>query len=166
MEVAVVGKEDVAGKQGVWIEIGVNSPQGQMYMKTLMVIDGNNATVTRMIAQPPGMGPMEMPVTGMMRGGQQPTTTDVRQTADRVGTETVTTPAGQFNCEHYRAKDKSWDAWISPQVAPWGVVKSTTGDVTMVLARQITDAKTHITGTPQRFDPAEMMRQGMGQRGR
>jgi hypothetical protein len=163
LEVAVVGKEDVGGKQGVWVEMGVSSPQGQMYMKTLMVIDGNNATVTRMIMQPPGTGPMEMPVTGMMmRGGPQSTATDVRQTADRIGAETVTTPAGTFNTEHYRAKDGSWDAWISPQVAPWGVVKSTTRDVTMTLTRQITDAKTHITGTPQRFDPAEMMRQGMG----
>ena len=67
---------------------------GQMYMKTLMVIDGKNASVTRMIVQPPGSGPMEMPVQGMMGGVQQPAATDVRETAERVGAETVTTPAG------------------------------------------------------------------------
>jgi len=167
IEIALVGKEDVAGKQGYWMEMGVNSPQagGQMYMRTLMVIDGKNASVTRMIVQPPGSGPMEMPVTGMM-GGQQSAATDVREQADRVGAETVTTPAGQFNCEHYRAKDGSWEDWISPQVAPWGLVKSTARDTTMVVTRLITDAKTRITGTPQRFDPAEMMRQGTGQRPR
>ena len=168
IEIAVVAKEDVGGKQGFWMEMGVNSPQagGQMYMKTLMVIDGKNASVTRMIVQPPGSGPMEMPVQGMMGGAPQPAATDVREQADRVGAETVTTPAGQFNCEHYRAKDGSWEAWISPQVAPWGLVKSTSRDTTMVVTRLITDAKTRITGTPQRFDPAEMMRQGMGQRPR
>jgi len=168
IEIAIVGKEDVGGKQGVWMEMGVNSPEagGQMYMKTLMVIDGKNASVTRMIVQPPGMGPMEMPVQGMMGGAPQPAATDVRETAERVGAETVTTPAGVFNCEHYRAKDGSWEAWISPQVAPWGLVKSTSRDTTMTVTRLITNARDHITGTPQRFDPAEMMRQGMGQRGR
>jgi hypothetical protein len=30
-----------------------------------MVIDGKNASVTRMVIQPPGMGPMEMPVQSM-----------------------------------------------------------------------------------------------------
>ncbi len=168
LEITVVGKEDVAGKQGVWMEMGVNSPEagGQVYMKTLMVIDGKNASVTRMIMQPPGMGPMEMPVQGMMGGAQQPASTDVRETAVLVGTETITTPAGTFNCEHYRAKDGSWDAWISPQVSPWGLVKSTARDTTMTVTRLITNATSHITGTPTRFDPAEMMRQGMGQRGR
>jgi hypothetical protein len=45
------------------------------------------------------------------------------------------------------------------------LVKSTARDTTMTVTRLITNATTHITGTPQRFDPAEMMRQGMG-RGR
>jgi hypothetical protein len=167
IEITVVGKEDVGGKQGVWMEIGMNAPQagGQMYMKTLMVIDGTNASVTRMIMQPPGMGPMEMPVGGMMGGAQQPTATDIRETAEHVGAESVTTPAGTFNTEHYRAKDGSWEAWISPQVAPWGLVKSASRDTTMTVTRLITNATSRITGTPQRFDPAEMMRQGMG-RGR
>ena len=166
MEIAVVGKEDVAGKPGYWMEMGMNSPQagGQMYMKTLMVIDGKNASVTRMIMQPPGMGPMEMPVQGMMGNMQQNAATDVRDTAERVGMESVTTPAGTFNCEHYRAKDGSWDAWITAQAGPWGLVKSTTKDATMTLTRVITNAMTHITGTPQKMDPMEMMR-GMG-RGR
>jgi hypothetical protein len=90
--------------------------------------------------------------------------TDVRDSAEKVGTESVTTPAGTFNCDHYRAKDGSWDAWISTQVMPWGVVKSTSKDVNMTLTRVITNATDHITGTPQVMDPAQMMR-GMG-RGR
>jgi hypothetical protein len=163
VEIAVVGKETVDGKDGYWMQIGANAPNaGQMYMKTLMVIDGQVGRVTRLIIQAPNQGPpMEMPVGGMMgRGAPQPTSTDIREQAERVGAESVTTPAGTFNCEHYRARDGSWEAWISPQVSPWGLVKSTTRDTTMVLSRVITNAQDRITGTPQRFDPAEMMRRG------
>ena len=33
----------------------------------------------------------------------------------------------------------------------------------MVLAKVITDAKDHITGTPTKFDPMQMMRNRQGQ---
>jgi hypothetical protein len=170
IEITVVGKEDVGGKPGYWLEMAMNSPQsgGQMYMKMLMVVDGKNGSVTRMIMQMAGQPPMEMPLQGMMGNMmgnmRQNASTDVRDTADHVGTESLTTPAGTFSTEHYRAKDGSWDAWLSPQVAPWGLVKSQARDTTMTVTRLITDAQDHITGTPQKFDPMEMMR-GMG-RGR
>ena len=165
MEVSIVAKEDVGGKQGYWMEMGVSSSQSgsPMYMKTLMVVDGQNASVTRMIMQPPGMAPMELPMQGM-GAMQQPAATDIRDSAEKVGTESVTTPAGTFACDHYRAKDGSWDAWVAPKGHPWGLVKSTTHDATMTVTRVITNATDHITGTPQKMDPAQMM-QGLG-RGR
>ena len=43
---------------------------------------------------------------------------------------------------------------------PWGLVKSQDKDSTMVLTKVITDAKDHITGTPKKFDPMQMMRDG------
>ena len=163
IEITVVGKEDVGGKPGYWMEMAMNSPQagGQMYMKMLMVVDGKSGSVSRMIMQMAGQPPMEMPVQGMMGNMQQNTSTDIRDTAEHVGTESVTTPAGTFSAEHYRAKDGSWDAWLSSQVAPWGLVKSQARGTTMTVTRLITDAKDHITGTPQQFDPMQMMR-GMG----
>lgn len=166
IEITVVGKEDVGGQPGYWMEMAMNAPQagGQMYMKMLMVVNGKNSSVTRMIMQMPGQAPMEMPMQGMMGNMQQNAPTDVRDTAEHVGTESVTTPAGTFNAEHYRAKDGSWDAWLSPEVAPWGLVKSQSRGTTMTVTRLITDAQEHITGTPQQFDPMQMMR-GMG-RGR
>jgi hypothetical protein len=166
IEITVVGKEDVAGKPGYWLEMAMNPPNGggQMLMKMLMVVDGKTASVSRMIMQMAGQQPMEMPMQGMMANLQQSTPTDVRDSAEHVGAESVTTPAGTFNTEHYRAKDGSWDAWLSPQVAPWGLVKSTAKDTTMTVTKLITNAKDQITGTPQKFDPMEMMR-GMG-RGR
>jgi hypothetical protein len=163
VDVAVVGKEAVSGKQGYWVEVSFTNAQtnGPVYMKTLMVIDGNNASITRTIVQPPGMGPMELPA-GMMQGMPQSTPTDVRDSAEKVGTESVTTPAGTFDCDHYRGKDGTWDAWISTQVMPWGIVKSTGKDMSMTLTKVISNATDHITGTPQTMD--QMMR-GMG-RGR
>jgi hypothetical protein len=166
IELTVVGKEDVSGKPGFWLEIAT-SPNGtdQTYVKNFMVLDGKSASIARMIIQPPGRGPIEMPGIMMNRGGQTPpTAADIRDQAEHVGTEDVTTPAGTFSCEHYRSKDGKWDAWLSPKVTPWGLVKSTGNNgETMVVVRLISDAKDHITGTPQKFDPAEMMRQQTGQ---
>ena len=57
-----------------------------------------------------------MDITSMMgmmnRSGQPPLTTDLRADAQRVGAESVTTPAGTFDCERYKAKDGSWEAWL------------------------------------------------------
>ncbi len=164
IEITVVGKEEVGGKQGSWIELAMNRPQDKapMYMKTLTVIDGNTASIARMIMQPPDMGPMEMPVR-QMPNLQQPTPADVRNSAEKVGTESVTTPAGTFSCEHYRAKDGTWEAWISTQVIPWGIVKSASKDGNLTLTRVITGATDHIAGAPMSME--QMMRGGLG-RGR
>jgi hypothetical protein len=86
----------------------------------------------------------------------------VRKGAERVGAEDVTTPAGTFSCEHYRTKDGATDVWVSDKVAPWGLVKMTGPGTSMTLVRVVTDATTKITGTPQKFDPAEMMRRRQG----
>jgi hypothetical protein len=164
MDIAVVGKEDVNGKPGYWMEITTTPPQGggQMVMKMLFVIDGKNGSVSKMVMQMAGQPPMEMPM-GMM-GNQQNTSTDVRDSAEHVGAESVTTPAGTFNTEHYRAKDGSWDAWIAPQVAPWGLVKSQARDTSMTVTKLITNATDKITGTPQQMPMMPGM-PGMG-RGR
>ena len=37
--------------------------------------------------------------------------------------------------------------------------RTTGGESNMTLVRLITNAKTHITGTPVKFDPTEMIRQ-------
>ena len=81
------------------------------------------------------------------------------------GTESVTVPAGTFSCTHFRMKDGSGDAWVSDKVGPWGLVKSDNKDSSMVLTKVITDAKDHITGTPTKFDPMQMMRNRGAQQG-
>ena len=158
MEIAIVGKESVNGKDGYWFETTMASPQmnGMMVMKMLMASDGVSVVISRMIMQMPGAPPMEMP-TQMMQMHHQPQAADVRKEADDVGPETVTTPAGTFACEHYRLKDGSGDSWVSQNAAPYGLVKFQGKDSTMILTKVITDAKDKITGTPQPFNPMGMI---------
>jgi hypothetical protein len=170
MEMTIVGKEDVAGKPGFWMEMAMNNPRtgGQMFMKYLIAPSDNGTISTRMIMQMPGQDPMEMDMNMMNRGARGQTSmtpSDIRDKAERVGTETITVPGGTFSCEHYRAKDGSSDVWVSDKVAPWGLVKMQGKTNSMVLTRVITDAKDHITGTPKKFDPMQMMRDRQGQQG-
>jgi hypothetical protein len=170
LEITVVGEEDVNGKPGYWMEMAMDSPRtsGQMYVKNLVAPADNGVTSTRMIMQMQGQDPMEMDTSMMKMGGRQAppsTPSDIREKAELVGTETITVPAGTFSCQHYKMKDGSSEAWVSDKVAPWGLVKSQGKDNSMVLTKVITDAKDHITGTPKKFDPMQMMRDRMGQQG-
>ena len=153
MEISVVGKESVDGKDGYWFEMAIsNASMGQMISKSLTVLDGQDTVVSRMIMQMGSRPPMEMP-TQMYKANAQKQSADIRDRADDVGSETVTTPAGTFVTEHYKMKDGSGDAWVAPKAGPYGLVKFQGKDSTMVLTKVITDAKDKITGTPQPFNP-------------
>jgi hypothetical protein len=169
IEITVVGKDDMAGKTGYWMEYAITDPKmgGEMLMKSLQTVSDNAVASSRMIIQMPGQQPMEMETNTSMPGRnmRQSTPTDIREKAEVVGTESVTVPAGTFTCEHIRQKDGSSDVWISDKVSPWSLVKYQDGKSTMVLTKVITDAKDRITGTPTKFDPMQMMRDRMGQQG-
>ena len=155
MEIVVVGKESVNGKDGYWFETAVDSRMGQMLMKMLMVSDPANSSVAKMIMQMQGGSPMEMPAQLMGQRGQQ--TYDLRDRADKVGSESVTVPAGTFTADHYHLKDGSGDFWVSDKVSPYGVIKGQGKDFSIVLTKVVTDAKDKITGTPVPFNPRLML---------
>jgi len=153
MEIAVVGKESIDGKEGYWFETTMaDTSMGQMTYKALTVLDGQDTVISRMIMQMGNRPPMEMP-TQMYKANAQKQPADIRGRAEDVGSETVTTPAGTFVTEHYRMKDGSGDVWVSPKAGPYGLVKSQGKDNSMVLTKVITDATDKITGTPQPFNP-------------
>jgi hypothetical protein len=150
MEMAVIGKEAANGKDGYWFEMTMKSARGTFVMKYLYVLDGAQIHVVRMIMQTPGRPPMEMPASMMERAGTASTQpADIRAQSEDVGAESVTTPAGTFACEHYRAKDGSGDAWVAKGLPPLGLVKYKGSDTEMTLVRVVTDAKDKITGTPR-----------------
>lgn len=156
MEMDVVGKDTIDGKEGFWLEMTMNSSGSgsDMVMKTFIVTDGSTNRTVKVIMQMPGQPPMEMTQMMAAHGGasaSQPT--DVRNQSEDIGGESVTTPAGTFVCEHFRSKDGSGDTWISDKVAPWGLVKYQGKDSAMVVTKLVTNAKDKITGTPVPFNP-------------
>lgn len=168
MDFAVLGKEDLAGKTGYWVEMSMTDLRagGDVIIKILETVDGNTITYSKWVIQMPGQQPMEMDPNMMNMGGRgvrQYQDADFRDKAELVGTESITVPAGTFTCEHYKMKDGSGDAWISDKVSPWSLVKMQDNLRTTVLTRLMTDAKDRITGTPTKFDPMQMMRNRMGQ---
>src|SRR5260370_26292007 len=57
VEIDVVGKEPVNGKDGYWFETAFDSHMGQMTMKMLMVSDAANSTIAKLIMQMHGAPP-------------------------------------------------------------------------------------------------------------
>lgn len=153
---AIVGKEDVDGSTGYWMEIrssGADTP-GETVMKQLIVLGGDKPQIKRMIMQSAGRPPIEMP-TGMMgmqqRGsGGQPSNSDP---GVKVGSETITVPAGTFDCEHYQKQTPSGtvDVWVSIKVSPYGTVKMASPEMTMVLEKVLSNETSHIKGEPQKL---------------
>src|SRR5260221_14387278 len=87
---------------------------------------------------------------------------NTNEKGQNAGQHPITVPAGTFLCDHWQKDDGKQDVWVSSKVTPMGMVKEVSEGSTMVLAKVITGASDHITGTPQKFDP-QMMRQMMMQ---
>lgn len=157
-EISVVGKETVEGKDGYWVETTIENPEmgGQMVTKSLAVMTQDEVVFSKLIMQMPGHPPMEM--SQMMQRGRANSHADIRGEAQDVGSETITVPAGTFVCQHYKTKDGG-DVWVAKDVPPWGMVKYQGKDISMVLTKVVTDAKDKIVGTPQPFNPMNMMQQ-------
>ena len=155
MEMAIVGKESVDGKDGYWFEVTIPGTElGTMIMKSLTVRNDQDMTSTRMIMQMGDRPPMEMPSRMTQNREKQPA--DIRQLAEEVGPESVTTPAGTFATTHYKMKDGSGDVWVADKAGPFGMVKFIGKDNSMVLIKVEADAKDKITGTPVPFNPMAM----------
>jgi hypothetical protein len=163
-----LGKEDFDGNTGYWMEMrmtGADTGGGEMVIKTLMVTTATQAGMKRMIMQQPGKPPME--IDGMMMSMMQqhpshpaapaaggPTT----GRGELVGTESVTVPAGTFNCQHYQSKgiNGTTDTWTSTDVTPYALVKKITPDSSMVLKKVLTNETSHINGEPQKMQMPQL----------
>jgi hypothetical protein len=153
----IVGQENVEGSAGYWMEIRSENPgmPGEMVMKQLVVTGGDNPQIKRMIMQMPGRPPMEMPM-GMLGMGQRGQGHGAGDTSpgEKVGSETITVPAGTFECDHYRKQEPrgTVDVWISSKVPPYGMVKMSSAEMTMVLEKVLSNETSHIKGEPQKMD--------------
>ncbi len=161
ISIVALGKEDVDGATGFWMEMRMTSAEmgGEMVMKSLTVATGEQAGVKRMIMQQPGKPAIEMDgmmMNMMQRNQSHPTAPSGGGDGgkgDLVGTESVAVPAGTFTCQHYRKQNQygTTDMWISTDVTPYAMVKMTSSETTMVLKKILTGETSHIHGEPQKM---------------
>ena len=156
MEMSIVGKESVEGKDGYWMEFVTTDEKSQTFVGKALFTTAD-FQFHRMIMQMPGQGAMEMPFnpTAANRGKAQESMSEWHS----VGTESVTVPAGTFSCEHWRNDKSNSDTWTSDKVTPVGMVKEVSPHGSMVLTKVITDAQDRITGPVTKFDMQQMMQQ-------
>jgi hypothetical protein len=154
MEMGVVGKEMVEGKEGYWMQFVTSDAKGQTILgKSLLTKD--DFQFRRMIMQMPGQQPIEMPVNP--KRGREDAFHERMNEWVSAGTETITVPAGTYSCERWHNAKTNGDLWTSEKVTPFGMVKEVDGNGSMVLTKLLTDVPDRITGSVQKFDPQQMM---------
>jgi len=156
MEMGIVGKESVDGKDGYWMQVVMHDAKGQEMVSKALITPGD-VQVHRTIVQMAGRPAMEMPInpSAVNREKMEETTQDWHS----VGTETITVPAGTFSCEHWKNDKTGAEVWASDKVSPFGMVKEVSKDHSMVLVKVLSDYPDRITGPVQKFDPQMMMQQ-------
>jgi hypothetical protein len=161
MDMGIVGKESVDGKDGYWMEMMMSEPGGKAILgKMLMTPD--DFQFHKMILQMLGRGAMEMPFNP--NAAQRTKLEENMQDWHSAGTESITVPAGTFDCEHWKNDKTAGDVWVSDKVSPFGLVKEISKDHSMVLVKVLSDYPERITGPIQKFDPQMMMQQMQQQR--
>jgi len=156
VEIGIVGKETVEGKDGYWMQFVGTGGKGQVTVgKTLFTVD--DFQFHRMIVQPAGQSAMEMPFNP--NAARREKVEENLSDWHSAGTETITVPAGTFSCEHWKNDKTGAEAWTSDKVTPFGLVKQTGKDNSMVLVKVLDNVPDRITGPVKKFDMQEMMQQ-------
>ena len=156
MQMFIVGKESVDGKEGYWMEITTTTEKGGNFVGK-MLFTKDDFQFRRMVIQVPGQGAMEMPFNSAQ--GTRQSMQDTMSEWHSIGTESVTVPAGTFSCEHWRNDKNNSEVWTNDKVTPFGMVKEMSPNNTMVLTKVLTDMPDQITGPVQEFNPQKMMQQ-------
>ncbi len=152
---AIVGQED----GGYWLEFRSNNNGQAVVMKEL--VSGDPPQPKRMIFQTNLRPPMEMPMSMMTaHGAMGATGASVAHGGTsgglgvKIGIESITVPAGAFECEHYSSESngKHSDVWISTKVAPYGIVKLSSADTQMELQKVLDHETSQIKGEPQKIN--------------
>lgn len=166
VRIALVARAGQEAQVETQVTGGPMGPTGKTTMRMTVPTDTKaGASPHGHVIQVGDNDPMELPA--QMAAASQPfTKPDPKK---KVGSETVTVPAGTFKVDHYRDKAVDGrgavDFWIAANVLPFGMVKmvsagnATGGTVTMELTAKGADAKPTVTKPPKPFDPQAMMRQ-------
>jgi len=161
---AVVGGEEVAGKEHLWYEFSAMTERGPLVVQFLVPGYPFDPTEIRGMIMKAGDGPAlklpaQMVAAAQQQIGSNPLVAMAEecQNAELVGEEKITVPAGTFRATHIRDATGAGEAWISTNV-PFGLVKVREQDgVTMVLTGHGEDAESSIKETPQELPMAPGM---------
>jgi hypothetical protein len=156
MEMGVVGKESVDGKEGFWMQFVTVDDKGQQ-MVGKMLLSRDDFQFHRMIMQVHGQPAMEMPFNP--NANKENKLEEKMSEWKMVGMESVTVPAGTFLCEHWKSEKNASDLWASDKITPFGMVKQVGKSETMQLVKVLSDVPDRITGPVSKFNPQMMMQQ-------
>jgi hypothetical protein len=164
MEMAIVGKESIDGKDGYWMQMVFTEDNGQkMVGKSLITAD--DFMPHKMIIDMPGQGAMEIPTNpSAAHKNQQDEMQQKMNDWHSVGSESITVPAGTFSCDHWQNAKGDANAWTSDKVYPFGLVKSSGQGNSMVLLKVLDNVPDRITGPVKQFDIQQMMQQRQQQK--
>ena len=163
LEMTVVAKDTVDGKEAYWLEFGHTDEKSGVMGYSKILVTKDDFQFHRMIVQRPGQ-PQPLEITMSPGMGQQSHMQAEVGKWHKVGTETITVPAGTFSCDHWANDDAKSEVWSSSKVSPIALVKETGPGRTMALVKQLTDVQDHITGTPMKMDMQQMMQQRQQQK--
>jgi len=179
MRIAIVGKDG----DDYWYETVMTIEKGETtIIKKLVSGDPDNAeNLKKMIIKSGDEPAMEMPVQMMkmmegmggpdgempqmmMQGEDEPEVETPETKPVDLGVETITVPAGTFKAHHWQfiTEDEAVDAWVSEDVGPYGLVKTSAKDFEMILLGHGDGAKSLITETPQSMSMPGFKMPGMG----
>lgn len=155
MEMGIVAKESVDGKDGYWMQLVSSDDKGRSVVgKALITVD--DFQFHRIILQPPGQGAIEMPAN--MAGRNREKIEENMSDWHSVGTEAISVPAGTFSCNHWKNDKDGAEAWTSDKIAPYGLVKQVSKDGSMVLVKVLDNVPDRITGPVRKLEmPPGMM---------
>jgi hypothetical protein len=151
---AVVGSEAVDGRTHYWIEVVSEPPDiGENVIVQMLVpfYPFEHQDLKSYIVKLPGAPARQVPQDLLDQNSAQVATGSSWQklcgSAEELGVEQVTVPAGTFNARHYRAGgDKTDEVWIAD--VPFGLVKLLQADSKMELIKHGTDAESSLTEKP------------------
>ncbi len=155
---AIVDTEEVDGEEYYWHEMKMSTAMGDMVMQMLVesypydVADIRSA-VMKMGTQPAMRVPDQMMTMMQSQGVSDPAMEIVDQcgSAELIGRESVTVPAGTFETMHLRVSESrgTSDIWVSLDI-PFGVVKlAGAGGEEIVLIGHGRDATSSIAQRPR-----------------
>lgn len=152
MKIAIVGKDGDA----FWYETVMESKsEGKIITKMLVSGDPEDQkNLKKMIIKIGNEPAIEMPV--IITQSQKNNEKQLKF-VDK-GEERIKVPAGTFDTRHLQYKDgeDAVDVWVYKEVYPYGLIKSRSKDMEMILIRYGTGAKTEITEVPQKFEMPKM----------